>query len=178
MRAFVFAAIALLAAASAGRSASSATVSQLPSSDPMTWLVKSVCVDQQNQPTTEDPYNACSIGIRKLQLGDPLPYHNIEQFGYQQRDAFPIADPVQGKTWIINTFDYRGYQGNQIGAPLSFNFFNLYATTDRQSDGYDVIALQDNVVTTGDRWAAIRSEEHTSELQSPMYLVCRLLLEK
>src|SRR5437764_2989542 len=27
------------------------------------------------------------------------------------------------------------------------------------------------------RWAR-RSEEHTSELQSPMYLVCRLLLEK
>src|SRR5437764_2013445 len=28
------------------------------------------------------------------------------------------------------------------------------------------------------RSAPIRSEEHTSELQSPMYLVCRLLLEK
>src|ERR1017187_6101869 len=28
------------------------------------------------------------------------------------------------------------------------------------------------------RFAGIRSEEHTSELQSPMYLVCRLLLEK
>src|SRR5437762_5362673 len=26
--------------------------------------------------------------------------------------------------------------------------------------------------------ALLRSEEHTSELQSPMYLVCRLLLEK
>src|SRR5437879_9272230 len=26
--------------------------------------------------------------------------------------------------------------------------------------------------------AALRSEEHTSELQSPMYLVCRVLLEK
>src|SRR5437764_9864466 len=26
--------------------------------------------------------------------------------------------------------------------------------------------------------ASYRSEEHTSELQSPMYLVCRLLLEK
>src|ERR1017187_7799936 len=26
--------------------------------------------------------------------------------------------------------------------------------------------------------SAMRSEEHTSELQSPMYLVCRLLLEK
>src|SRR5436189_6434724 len=31
--------------------------------------------------------------------------------------------------------------------------------------------------TSGCR-AARRSEEHTSELQSPMYLVCRLLLEK
>src|SRR5437879_11495602 len=28
------------------------------------------------------------------------------------------------------------------------------------------------------RAADARSEEHTSELQSPMYLVCRLLLEK
>src|SRR5436189_50709 len=27
-------------------------------------------------------------------------------------------------------------------------------------------------------WGEARSEEHTSELQSPMYLVCRLLLEK
>src|SRR5437764_4902681 len=30
-----------------------------------------------------------------------------------------------------------------------------------------------NMVVSG-----LRSEEHTSELQSPMYLVCRLLLEK
>src|SRR3712207_8112526 len=30
----------------------------------------------------------------------------------------------------------------------------------------------------GDRVGALRSEEHTSELQSRQYLVCRLLLEK
>src|SRR5437879_11583419 len=30
----------------------------------------------------------------------------------------------------------------------------------------------------GYRGMKVRSEEHTSELQSPMYLVCRLLLEK
>src|SRR5437763_5574470 len=30
----------------------------------------------------------------------------------------------------------------------------------------------------GARHVIVRSEEHTSELQSPMYLVCRLLLEK
>src|SRR4051794_41911997 len=27
-------------------------------------------------------------------------------------------------------------------------------------------------------WRSLRSEEHTSELQSPVHLVCRLLLEK
>src|SRR5215210_8204009 len=31
---------------------------------------------------------------------------------------------------------------------------------------------------TGPAGSGWRSEEHTSELQSPMYLVCRLLLEK
>src|SRR5256885_3545657 len=30
----------------------------------------------------------------------------------------------------------------------------------------------------GDHWRQDRSEEHTSELQSPCNLVCRLLLEK
>src|ERR1035437_10826140 len=35
------------------------------------------------------------------------------------------------------------------------------------------------VTATGARWKAVeRSEEHTSELQSRQYLVCRLLLEK
>src|SRR5258708_1365482 len=33
-------------------------------------------------------------------------------------------------------------------------------------------------LTLGHRFGVIRSEEHTSELQSPDHLVCRLLLEK
>src|SRR3712207_7309853 len=33
-------------------------------------------------------------------------------------------------------------------------------------------------VSAGPRHAILRSEEHTSELQSRQYLVCRLLLEK
>src|SRR3712207_7881148 len=32
--------------------------------------------------------------------------------------------------------------------------------------------------TSGSSWSSERSEEHTSELQSRQYLVCRLLLEK
>src|SRR5437879_6905955 len=47
----------------------------------------------------------------------------------------------------------------------------------------DLIAAQDDSMAIGARKAfeelpSERSEEHTSELQSPMYLVCRLLLEK
>src|SRR5256885_12124272 len=33
-------------------------------------------------------------------------------------------------------------------------------------------------LTANDVWDSARSEEHTSELQSPCNLVCRLLLEK
>src|SRR5437764_11551419 len=42
-----------------------------------------------------------------------------------------------------------------------------YGVLERQFHGYYVKASRQP-----------RSEEHTSELQSPMYLVCRLLLEK
>src|SRR5258708_10166152 len=39
-------------------------------------------------------------------------------------------------------------------------------------------ALHSDVVRVGKLTLKIRSEEHTSELQSPDHLVCRLLLEK
>src|SRR5437762_9841280 len=45
----------------------------------------------------------------------------------------------------------------------------------RKEDGaeFTALAFAGKVLAAG-----TRSEEHTSELQSPMYLVCRLLLEK
>ena len=133
--------------------ASAATVAQLDASDPMTWLAKSICVDALNQPLNVDPYGGCPAGasIRKVQVGDPLPYHNIEQFGYQQRDAFPVSDPVKGKTWIINTYDYP-----------PFNFFNLYATSDAQSDGYDVVTVQDG-------WASIANTSDGGGYEQSFY---------
>src|SRR5437764_11057164 len=44
-----------------------------------------------------------------------------------------------------------------------------------QADGGTRCAAISGAYVAGKR---ARSEEHTSELQSPMYLVCRLLLEK
>src|SRR5437763_6894119 len=70
----------------------------------------------------------------------------------------------------------------------SFFFFNDPATTEiytlslhdalpilsRNLHGTDRLAGSYNLPAVSEE----RSEEHTSELQSPMYLVCRLLLEK
>jgi len=141
MRALLFTMFAglMISFGASAENASITAVSQLDQNDPLTWLVKSVCVDSLNQVLRRDPYGGCPFGasIRKIQIGDPLPYHNIEQIGYQQRDAFPVADVSGTKTWIVNTFDY---------AP--FNFFNLYATANAGSDGYDVITVQDG-------WASV-----------------------
>jgi len=95
----------VLAVALSGAAVSAAYasgVTQLNQTDPMTWLVKSVCTDSQGQALAVDPYGGCPAGIRKLRVGDPIPFHNVEQLGYQQRDAFPINNPVDGRTWVIN----------------------------------------------------------------------------
>src|SRR5437879_11107963 len=47
----------------------------------------------------------------------------------------------------------------------------------RTPDRFYLETLQTRIPGQGSGQTA-RSEEHTSELQSPMYLVCRLLLEK
>src|SRR5437762_6067509 len=45
--------------------------------------------------------------------------------------------------------------------------------------GFQSIAQVSSTYGSGEAQTIVeRSEEHTSELQSPMYLVCRLLLEK
>src|SRR5690348_17733985 len=72
-----------------------------------------------------------------------------------------------------------------------FFFFNDTATTEiytlslhdalpiSEQDAFRlVIAAVREQDRGGSRAVLLRSEEHTSELQSPVHLVCRLLLEK
>src|SRR5690348_17956662 len=72
--------------------------------------------------------------------------------------------------------------------PVSpFFFFNDTATTEIYTLSlHDALPISFILLGAGNtggndtviHWGGYRSEEHTSELQSPVHLVCRLLLEK
>ncbi|RJQ34964.1 hypothetical protein C4568_01805 [Candidatus Parcubacteria bacterium] len=103
------------------------------SGDPIEWLMKSVCVDSQDQPVPADPYYDCPQGTarRKIQPGDPLPYHNTDQYDYQQSDAYPVLH-ANHSTLYMQTFDFP-----------PFDEFNAVDG----SDGYDFYAVQDGWVS-------------------------------
>src|SRR6266704_6320062 len=73
-----------------------------------------------------------------------------------------------------------------VPLPSSFFFFFLMIRRPPRSTLFPYTTLfrshPDQVAARGvfrrERWVGLRSEEHTSELQSRFDLVCRLLLEK
>src|SRR3989442_8514277 len=78
-----------------------------------------------------------------------------------------------------------------IGQACEFDYSGVQACKALREEGYKVILINSNPATimtdpaTADvtyiepiTWQTVRSEEHTSELQSRPHLVCRLLLEK
>src|SRR5437762_233167 len=87
-----------------------------------------------------------------------------------QFDQTPLALRVIDE-WMANIRAHpeRGVSGNKPAAAVD----SCFAT-----DGSLIAAGDDVWAGIRDPSVAKRSEEHTSELQSPMYLVCRLLLEK
>src|SRR5437879_9157119 len=80
-----------------------------------------------------------------------------EQGNQHEVAEAPRADEHGGRTIRQQT----GYRRNTIIRAQFTNFFSR------------PLGIQERMSQNG-----LRSEEHTSELQSPMYLVCRLLLEK
>src|SRR5256885_11160362 len=84
-------------------------------------------------------------------------FRSVEELLHHHGDP---ADPVQ----VAHHESARRAHVHQVG----------HAPADR----VEVVELQLDVRLPGDREQMQRSEEHTSELQSPCNLVCRLLLEK
>src|SRR5205823_14722881 len=100
--------------------------------------------------------------------------------------------------WIISAYRFRVTRALDATSSSSIFFFTLrrppsstlfpYTTLFRSLIGdvrvprimvrYDALSASSARLTVDATPAANRSEEHTSELQSLAYLVCRLLLEK
>src|SRR5687768_17908205 len=79
----------------------------------------------------------------------------------QSSSATPVASDWRQ---LFNGRDLDGWAIKFKGYPLGENVHNTFRVQDR--------LLQ----VRYDRWTGFRSEEHTSELQSRLHLVCRLLL--
>src|SRR5437879_12071496 len=85
---------------------------------------------------------------------------------------------------------FRGAVSFSVLLPVDRSYFyscghhrDLHSFPTRRSSDLAVPPQAAGIVrppspVTGPAGPGARSEEHTSELQSPMYLVCRLLLEK
>src|SRR5207244_11045194 len=102
------------------------------------------------------PYRA-TPSFSTLSLHDALPiYLEVVRF-LRGREVFE-ADAVAGELRVLAAPERR---------------LRLYRPGLRAGD-----PDRDDQDAEVDAEAAVRSEEHTSELQSPDHLVCRLLLEK
>src|SRR5258708_14111565 len=64
-----------------------------------------------------------------------------------------------------------------LAFPLRQWFSEVWAV-DREPDMVQMVRAKADTVGAENIRPVVRSEEHTSELQSPDHLVCRLLLEK
>src|SRR3712207_7151549 len=69
----------------------------------------------------------------------------------------------------VNTYTTDVQTYPQVAIDGSANFVVVWQSNGQDGGGNGIY---------GQRFNASRSEEHTSELQSRQYLVCRLLLEK
>src|SRR3712207_895832 len=83
-----------------------------------------------------------------------------EVFGFAQINSEHCRHKIFGGTFIID------------GVEQESSLFQMIKKTTQENPNKIISAYKDNVAF------AERSEEHTSELQSRQYLVCRLLLEK
>jgi len=85
----------------------------------------------------------------------------------------PMAPSTEVATETRPKLMILGGGPNRIGQGIEFDYCCCHASFSAQDQGFATVMLNSNPETV-----STRSEEHTSELQSPMHLVCRLLLEK
>src|SRR5690348_8749917 len=113
-------------------------------------------------------------------------FSKLKQAAGTEVDSEPTPQPSAGRPsrWSIANWPVRWKVFAIVLVPLvlagTFGGLRIYASateaTDlrRAADRAEMVPAIENYMGALDA----RSEEHTSELQSPVHLVCRLLLEK
>src|SRR5437879_9336514 len=89
--------------------------------------------------------------------------HDSKDAFWQPRNVLPHLKNVKPAVMTV---------GGWYDAENLYGALQVYKSVEASTPGAF------NVLVMGPWVHGGRSEEHTSELQSPMYLVCRLLLEK
>src|SRR5688500_1170408 len=91
-----------------------------------------------------------------------IPEFQLEKghFFFEDRDYFQKQIVKNNQIWVVESQNY----------PVGFMAMN--------NDFVDQLYIDPDHQRRGIGRSLLRSEEHTSELQSPCNLVCRLLLEK
>src|SRR5438552_7910216 len=91
------------------------------------------------------------------------------------RDFFRGVGETLGRPGVLCVYGPFRYHGEHT-SESNADFDRWLKARDPASGVRDFVALDELARAAGQR--SKRSEEHTSELQSPDHLVCRLLLEK
>src|SRR3989449_8727255 len=104
--------------------------------------------------------------------GRPAVFHN-RGFAYEQLGRLDEAEAAYGEAATRARTDAKVYLGWGVVALKRGDYGGAAGRLDRARE------LFGKAPPPAWFWArALRSEEHTSELQSRLHLVCRLLLEK
>src|SRR5690554_7011940 len=88
------------------------------------------------------------------------------------------VNSVANATWLTNNKNTKGIKAKRFTIALLRYSFLLVLIGDIDIKTCAAISYQDYREYSVANVAWLRSEEHTSELQSRPHLVCRLLLEK
>src|SRR3989441_3428368 len=104
--------------------------------------------------------------------GEAFWFYRSSDFGaFNPFQAIVPRPPAPSTPIPVKPEDKRHQFGGNIGGPIIKDKLFLFFNADQQKRNFPGVANASSP-------AAFRSEEHTSELQSLAYLVCRLLLEK
>src|SRR2546422_4635738 len=102
--------------------------------------------------------------------------NNMDLVGYDDLQARSAYQPViqkQGERWIAYVGHHGGTKLNPLTGKQEPNGTSIVDVTNPKQPRY-LAHIPGDAAGGGEA----RSEEHTSELQSRLHLVCRLLLEK